>query len=138
MPNNNTKIVIVPTLAAVLIGGLVFYLLGYQEGLSIKITAILGLSLILMIIPLYRSLKNAQDRKADRPLEDEMSRMLEIHAGAYAFRYSMISWFAIFIFRDKIPDPEELLGIGILAAGAIFGLCWLYFKQKGLPLSSQD
>ncbi len=138
MPSNYTKIFLVPILALVLVGGLVMYLFGFQEGISIKIIAILGLMLVLMVIPVYRSLKNAQDLKQNRPLEDEMSRMLEVHAGAYAFRYSMMSWFVIFLLRSKFPDNEEMLSIGIMAAAAIYGLCWLYLKRNGLPNANQD
>ncbi len=138
MSNSNRSILIVPILAVCIIGGLAFYLLNYGPALSWKMITIILLTLAMLVIPVYRSIQNAQDRNRNIPLEDEMSRVLELHAGAYAFRYSMMSWFVLFIFREKFPDSEELLGTGILAAAAIYGLTWLYFKRNGLPHADQN
>ncbi len=138
MVKNSNTIYLLPILAACVIGGFAFYFLEFEPMLSWKMITIISLALLLLSIPLYRSYRHAQDRRKNIPLEDEMSRHLEIHAGAYAFRYSMMSWFAIFVFRDKFPDSEEMLGIGIMAAAAIYGLTWLYFKQNGIPHADQN
>ena len=133
MSKKSNSIYLVPILAACVTGGIALYMLEFEPTLNWKMTAIIFLSLLLLVIPLYRSYRKAQDTKKNIPLEDEMSRLLEIHAGAYSFRYSMMSWFAIFILRDKFPDTEEMLGIGIMAAAAIYGLTWLNFKRNGIP-----
>lgn len=138
MSNKFNQLFLVPILATTLMGGVILYLAGFEGGINIKIVTIVALSLLLQIIPVYRSYKNGRDAKLNRPLEDEMSGMLEVHAGAYAFGYSMMSWFLIFLLRSKSPDNEEMLGIGIPAAGAIYGLCWFYFKLNGLPNANQD
>lgn len=116
----------------------IFFMVTTETTPDFKIYLIVILVSVLPLIPLYRGYRARQDEKANIPLEDEMSRLLQIHAGAYAFRYSMMSWFAIFIFRDKFPDTEEMLGIGILAAATIYGLCWLYMNRNGLPHADQD
>ncbi|MBC8375032.1 MAG: hypothetical protein H8E26_03235 [FCB group bacterium] len=134
----NRSILIVPILAACVIGGFAFYFLNYEPMMSWKMITIIILSLVMLAIPVYRSIQNAKDKKKNIPLEDEMSRVLEIYAGAYAFRYSMMSWFLIFIFRGKFPDSEEMLGIGIMASAAIFGLTWVYFRLNGIPDANQD
>jgi len=138
MVKNSNTIYLLPILAACVIGGFAFYFLEFEPMLSWKMVTIISLALLLLSIPLYRSYRNARDKRKNIPLEDEMSRHLEIHAGAYAFRYSMISWFAIFLLRDKFPDSEEMLSIGIMAAAAIYGLVWLYFKRNGIPHADQN
>ena len=138
MPSKYRSIIITPVLAVILICGLAFYLTGFAPQLDWKIITIVLLTLLMLVVPLYRSLKQAQDVKQNIPIEDEMSRKLEIYAGAYAFRYSMMSWFAIFVIRDQFPDTEEMLGIGIMAAAAIYGLSWLYFRLRGLPDAEQN
>ncbi len=138
MSTKSSDVYLKPVLAFFVIGGLVFYLLKFEPMLSWKMITIIGLAVLMLAFPIYRSFRDAQDRKKNIPLEDEMSRLLEIHAGAYAFRYSMMSWFFIFILRDKFPDPEEMLGIGIMAAAVIYGLSWLYFKRTGIPDADQD
>ena len=138
MQNNRNTLIMVPILAASLIGGVVFYLIKFEPLLDVKITAIILLMVFALVIPLYRSFKQARDVKRNIPVEDEMTRLLEIHAGAYAFRYSIWLWFMIFIFRDKFPDTEEMLGIGILGSAALYGLSWLYLKKTGLPHANQD
>ena len=138
MSKKSNSIYLVPILAACVIGGFAFYFVEFEPVLSWKMITILTLALLLLSIPIYRSYKNAQDQKQNIPLEDEMSRQLEIHAGAYAFRYSMMSWFAIFLLRNNFPDAEEMLGIGIMAAAAIYGITWLYFKRNGIPRANQD
>jgi len=138
MVKNSNTIYLLPILAACVIGGFAFYFLEFEPMLSWKMITIISLALLLLSIPLYRSYRNARDKRKNIPLEDEMSRHLEIHAGAYAFRYSMISWFAIFLLRDKFPDSEEMLSIGIMAAAAIYGLVWLYFKRNGIPHADQN
>ena len=138
MTKKSSGIFLVPILSVSLIGGLAFYLLKYEPMLSFKMIAIIVLMLLMLSVPIYRSIRNARDNRNSIPLEVEMSRVLEIHAGAYAFRYSMMTWFAIFIFRSKFPDSEEMLGIGIMAAAAIYGVTWLYFKRNGIPHENQD
>ena len=137
MLNNRNKLILVPILAATLIGGTVFYLIKFEPLLEIQITAIILLAVSILVIPLYRSFKQARDLKHKLTIEDEMSRLVEIHAGAYAFRYSMWFWFMIFIFRDKFPDSEEMLGIGMMGSAALYGLIWLYLKKTGLPHADQ-
>ncbi|MBT3229919.1 MAG: hypothetical protein HOD43_01570 [Candidatus Marinimicrobia bacterium] len=138
MSKNSCSLFLVPILALCVIGGFAFYLLEYEPMLSFKMIAIIVIALLVLAVPVYRSIQNARDKQKNIPLEDEMSRLLEIHAGAYAFRYSMMSWFAIFAFRSKFPDSEEMLGIGIMAAAAIYGLTWLYFKRNGIPHADQN
>jgi len=138
MKKNSNSTYLIPILAIGIIGGLVVYLLQIESQPNWKIITIIVLTLSLLIIPLQRSYQRAHDRKHNIPPEDEMSRMLEVYSGAYAFRYSMMSWFTIFLLRNYFLDPEEMLGVGILAAGAIYGLTWLYFKRNGIPYEDQN
>lgn len=99
----------------------------------LKIIIIVLLAFALLVIPVYRSIRQARDLKNNIPLEDELSHNLRIYSGAYAFRYSLISWLLIFTFNHHFPDPEAMIGVGILAAVAIYGIVWLQFRRKGSP-----
>ncbi|NQV14589.1 hypothetical protein HQ531_03955 [bacterium] len=133
MTNAKNNKLIIPLLVLSIVAGMVFYMIRFEPTLNLKMLAIVIITVPVLAIPLYRNYKNAQDRKSNIPLEDEMTHLLEIHAGAYAYRWSMMLWFLIFIFRNKFPDSEEMLGIGIMSSAAIYGFTWLYMKKTGLP-----
>jgi len=37
----------------------------------------------------------------------------------------------IFWFNSSFSDREEMLGIGILGSGAIYGICYWYYRSTG-------
>jgi hypothetical protein len=80
---------------------------------------IVALIIVLAILALYRSRKKEKEVKAGFPAEDEMSLLLKYKAGYYAFLASMYLWLFIFLFKDKFPDLETMLGGGILLSGLI-------------------
>ncbi len=131
MPKRN--IYATPILTAIALSSFAGGILLSQPMPSWKIIMIVLLALALLVIPVYRSIRQARDLKNNIPLEDEMSHKLRIHSAAYAFRYSLISWLLIFTFNHHFPDPEAMIGGGILAAVAIYGLVWLQFSRNGIP-----
>ena len=42
------------------------------------------------------------------------------------------------MFRSVFPDPEEMLGVGILGMGALYGCCWFHLKIRGHQHADQD
>ena len=105
---------------------------------NVKMLAIAGLIVAGLVVTLIRSLQNARDISRDIPVEDEMSQVLKLHAGAQAFQLSMYLWLFIFLFHRYLGEPETLLGMGILGAGAVYGLCWLYFRFYGEINAHED
>lgn len=138
MKRNRFNFTLVPILAISIIAGMSFYLIKFDPQLNFKMLAIITLIVASLGIPLYRNFQNRKDFRANIPIEDEMSRLLEVFSGAYAFRYSMFLWLFIFLFNEKFTDVEGMLGTGILGAGVIYGLTWLYFKKNGLPSANED
>ena len=84
----------------------------------------LNLVIIIMIIAsgafaLFQALKKDKEEKAGYPAEDELSTRIKYKAGYYAFLISMYMWLFIFLFKDKFPDIETMLGGGILLSAVI-------------------
>lgn len=72
MVNKQSHFVSVPMLAISIVGGLLFYLIKFSPPLNAKMIAIVALIFTLAVIPLYRSIRQAEDLKAQIPIEDEM------------------------------------------------------------------
>ncbi len=135
--NRNSRILL-PIFALSIIGGVVVYLMQSDQVYHFKFIMIVALIGLTTFIPVARHFKKRQDIKAHIPVEDEMSRLLEVHAGSYAFRFSMVLWFLIFILKNYFPDVDDVLGIGILVSSIIYGLSLLYLKRFGLPSANQN
>ena len=110
------------TMTSVLI---MFLLLGfgvaYNRGFDFKGLDVLIFALIVILgaIALYLSYRKDKSVAEGYPAEDEMSLLLKYKAGYYSFLISMYMWLFIFIFKDKFPDVETMLGGGILLSALI-------------------
>jgi hypothetical protein len=82
------------------------------------------------IIALVSALKKDKEEKEGLPVEDELSDQLKYKAGYYAFLASMYMWLFIFIFKDKFPDLETLVGGGILTSVVIFYIAKVVVKKQ--------
>ncbi len=82
------------------------------------------------VIALISAVKKDKDEKEGIPIEDELSNQIKYKAGYYAFLTSMYMWLFIFIFKDKFPDLETLLGGGILLSAGIFYITKLVVKKQ--------
>ena len=82
------------------------------------------------VIALISAVKKDKDEKEGIPIEDELSDQIKYKAGYYAFFISMYMWFFIFIFKEKFPDLETLLGGGILVSAVIFYISKLVVKNQ--------
>lgn len=122
------------TLTAVLF---MFILLGfglaYNKGFNFKGLDIVIFALIIIIGALALFLSHKRDKSIQEgyPAEDEMSLLLKYKAGYYAFLISMYMWLFIFIFKDKFPDVETMLGGGILMS-ALISYVTKFFIKRGL------
>ena len=102
-----------------------FALLGfgiaYNRGFDFKGLDFLIFILIIVIGGIALFLAHKRDKSVEEgyPPEDEMTLLLKYKAGYFAFLASMYMWLFIFIFKDKFPDVETMLGGGILLSALI-------------------
>lgn len=103
----------------------------FEPEFSPKMTLILMLAAALLLLPLYRAMRQSRDAQSGIPLEDELIRERRLLAGARAFHLSFYLWLTIFVFNSVFSDREEMLGIGILGSAALYGVCWFQLKLRG-------
>ena len=77
------------------------------------------LIVLIGIIAFVSALRKDKEEKQGLPVEDELSNLLKYKSGYYAYLASMYMWLFIFIFKDKFPDIETMLGGGILLSALI-------------------
>jgi len=82
------------------------------------------------VIALVSAIKKDKDEKEGIPVEDELSNQIKYKAGYYAYMASMYMWLFIFLFKDKFPDLETLLGGGILLSALISFIARLVVKKQ--------
>lgn len=87
-----------------------------MEGLDLFIFTLI---ILIAVIALIQALKTDKDEKAGLPADDELSTRIKYKSGYYAFLVSMYMWLFIFLFNDKFPDNETMLGGGILLSALI-------------------
>jgi len=95
-----------------------------------KMIFIVLLTVAILVFPITRSIKQAKERKAGIPLEDERTLLIRLKAGAQAFQYSMILWLIIFALNAMFLDRRQMLGMGILGSTALYGLCFYFQSRK--------
>ncbi len=81
------------------------------KGLNLLIVALV---IVVGFIALTKAIRNDKEEKDGIPAEDELSNLLKYKAGYLAYSASMYMWLFIFLFKDKFPDIETMLGGGIL------------------------
>ncbi len=75
------------------------------------------------------AVKKDRDEKLGIATEDELSNLIKYKSGYYAFLSSMYMWLFVFIFKDKFPDTETMLGGGILLFALIFYVSKVIVKR---------
>ena len=81
-------------------------------------------------IAFINALKRDKEEKEGLPAEDEFSNLIKYKAGYLAYMTSMYMWLFIFIFKDKFPNVESMLGGGILLSALIFFITKIKVKKK--------
>jgi peptidoglycan/LPS O-acetylase OafA/YrhL len=88
------------------------------------------LIIVFGVIALVSAIKKDKDEKEGIPIEDELSNQIKYKAGYYAYLASLYMWLFIFLFKDKFPDLETLLGGGILLSALISYIARLVVKKQ--------
>ncbi len=83
---------------------------------------------------LLKTYKKDKEKREGFQDDDELSNMIKYKSGYYGYLGSMCIWFLIFIFKDKFPDTETMLGGGMLMSALILLVIeyfiWKDFSEK--------
>lgn len=96
-----------------------------------------GLDLVIFVliviigaIAFARAFKKNKEEKEGLATEDELSTQMKYKSGYYAYLASMYMWLFIFLFKDKFPDTETMLGGGILLSALISFIAKVVVKRN--------
>lgn len=81
------------------------------------------------LFALVLALKKDKEEREGIPTDDELSTRMKYKAGYQAYLVSMYMWLFIFLFKDKFPDVETMLGGGIMLSAVIFFITKFYVKR---------
>lgn len=97
------------------------------KGLNLLIFALIIIGGVIAFVSAY---KKDKEEKAGLTAEDELSTLIKYKSGYYAYMVSLYMWLFIFLFKDKFPDIETMLGGGILLSALIGYISKIVAKQK--------
>lgn len=106
----------------------------FQAKLNVSFVKISSYVLILIpaglgiTIGIYRLVKKRQGV----PPEDEFSLKILYKASSAAYYLSLIMWFTMISFHDKIKlDKDSLIITGVLGMSVFYCICWIYYRVWG-------
>ncbi len=100
---------------------------GFLEGIHPIIILFLVLISVLIAI---RPLKKRKNNKAALAVDDELSLSIKYKAGYYAYLITMLIWVFIFLVKDRFPNPDVLLGVGIMLSAISAIISRIVIKRK--------
>ena len=118
MKKNRKTLMITSILLMLVIWGFIVIERGTDLFHGLKLV-IIALIIVIGVIAIFRALKKEKEIKEGLPAEDELSLQIRNKSGYYAYMASMYMWLFIFLFKDKFPDTETMLGGGILLSALI-------------------
>jgi len=92
-----------------------------------------GVITLIFGFAIFIGLKRLRSEKRGEPLEDELSKKILQKTAAISYYISLYIWVFLIFLKDRVEfETEELLGTGILAMAATFGISWLILNSKGI------
>jgi len=91
---------------------------------------IVSLIVLIGIFGLVQAVRKSNEEKKGYPAEDELSTRIKHQSGYYAYLISMYMWLFIFLFKDKFPDTESMLGSGILLSALAGFVVKFWIKRR--------
>lgn len=93
----------------------------------------IGIITLIVGFAVFIGFKRLRSEKRGEPAEDELSKKILQRAAATSYYISLYIWVILIFLKDRVEfETEELLGSGILAMAATFGISWLIIKSKGI------
>jgi len=130
MKNYSKEITVVVLFTAIL-SALILWFSRHESGAYLKIT-IVTITVLVGAITIFRQIIAKKRNLRDGvPPDDEFTKSAKVYAGNGAFHYSMYLWLFIFIFNSSFTNQEEMLGVGILGSGLIYGIVLWHYKSTG-------
>jgi peptidoglycan/LPS O-acetylase OafA/YrhL len=135
---NIKSIIMKRALLVFIISGLLLLTTGlwfFGSAGALKLTDLVQLGVVLLLVGFaifigFRRLKSAT---LGEPTEDERSKRILQKAAALSYYISLYIWVFLIFLKDRVEfDTEELLGTGVLAMAATFGVSWFVFNFRGI------
>jgi len=91
----------------------------------------IGISILLFAIFFtINGVKWIRQSRQGLPVEDELSRKVNLNAGYYSYLISVYWWVALYFLQDKFEATGTLLATGIIGMAAFFIIALAYFGRK--------
>ena len=97
------------------------------QGLNLLIFALIIIGGVIAFITAF---KQNKEEKEGLTTDDELSTLIKYKSGYYAYMASLYMWLFIFLFKDKFPDIETMLGGGILLSALFSFISKIIVKKK--------
>jgi peptidoglycan/LPS O-acetylase OafA/YrhL len=102
---------------------------------SVKPMEMVHFGVIILVVgfALFVGVKRLGSYKRGEPQEDELSKKVLQKTAAISYYISLYIWVFLIFLKDRVTfDTEELLGTGILAMAATFGITWFVLNFRGI------
>ena len=100
---------------------------GFLEGIHPVILLFLVLISVLIAV---KPLKKRSNNKTALAVDDELSLSIKYKAGYYAYLITMLIWVFIFLVKERFPNPDILLGVGIMLSAISAIISRIVIKRK--------
>ena len=97
------------------------------QGLNLVVFILI---VVIGVIAFVRALKKDKEEKEGLTSDDELSNKIKYKSGYYSYLASMYLWLFIFLFKDKFPDKETLIGGAILLSAIISFISKIIIKRN--------
>ncbi len=92
-----------------------------------------GVIFMVVVFALFAGYKRLTSVIRGEPAEDELSKKILQKTASISYYISLYIWIFLIFLKNRVSfETEELLGTGILAMAATYGIVWLilYFRGK--------
>ena len=119
------------TIALILVLFLGYFVAIKSSFLFSKLEIVIFVFTILLAgIYFWNAFKKNKEELEGQPEEDEMSNMIKYKTGHQAYMASMYMWLFFFIFKNRFPTTESLIGGGIILSSLIYYVVKLKVKRE--------
>lgn len=134
-----TKMLIIILILALVFAGCLMIFIKNPQSLTMKGPIIVVLVIMIGLVFTIMTWRQFKDAKRGKIIEDEMTRKIELHAGYYAFRFSIFFWIFLMLINLITKDyTDELLILGVLIPGLLHIFWKLYLTKTGNLNEKQD